>query len=82
MEICGYGMSYRASVVLKTARKEISCQWIKRTIEDPDVVEEISEREVRLWKRFPEAGERFLRVVVNPQDKIIITVFFDRGIRR
>ena len=53
----------------------------ERTIVDPDMIEEISQKEVRLWKRFPEVGGRFLRVVVNPQEKIIITVFFDRGIK-
>ena len=82
MEICGYRLSLHASDVLKTSRKGIKYEWVERTIVDPDMVEEISEKEVRLWKRFPEVGGRFLRVVVNPQDKIIVTVFFDRGIKR
>jgi len=59
-------------------RREIALEWIKATIENPDVAEEVSDEELRLWKQISDFGNRFLKVVINPQRRTIVTVHFDR----
>ncbi|WP_232500435.1 hypothetical protein [Hydrogenobacter thermophilus] len=76
MEVLGYKISKHLERYLSGIRSFIKTEWIARVILEPEFVEEVSEEEVRLWKKIPEFGNRFLRVVVNPKDKIIITAFF------
>ena len=76
--------SWRFSRHLKDVlecRSEIKASWIYETIDQPDFKEEVSDTEVKYWKKIPEFGERFLRVVVNPKDMIVITAFFDRSFK-
>lgn len=58
--------------------------WIAMTILIPDYTEFISDEELHYIKQINEFGNRYLRVVVNPysQPKRIITLFFDRRIKR
>ena len=62
-------------------RSEIQIKWIYNAISQFDFKEEVSDTEVKYWKKIPEFGERFLRVVVNPKDMIVITAFFDRSFK-
>ena len=78
MEIEGYIVSRHLRGYLKEERSYIKPKWISLAIREPDFVEERSEEEVRMWKRIPEFGNKFLRVVVNLKSKVIITAFFDR----
>ena len=47
-------------------------------MEAPDYIEIVSENEWRLWKQIADFRNKFLRVVVNPAEKLLITAFFDR----
>ncbi len=78
MEIAGYRVSKHLEEYLKEERAHIRQEWLERTLNNPDFIEELSEEEMRLWKKIPEFGNRFLRVVINPKGKVIITAFFDR----
>lgn len=66
---------------LREERTEILVEWIYATIRHPDYQVEVSEVEVRYWKQIEEFGNRYLRVVDNPQTKVVITAFFDRSFR-
>ena len=82
MKLKGYRASLHFLANLQTKRQEIKLEWIERTLENPDHQETVSPFEKRLWKRIPEFGNRYLRVVVNPVNKVIITAFFDRGFKK
>ncbi len=64
--------------------RDIKDNWISDTIISPDYTEFVSNEELHYIKQIKEFGNRFLRVVVNPysQPKRIITLFFDRRIKR
>lgn len=64
--------------------RNIPEEWVRRTIDDPDRTEMGSEGNTHYIKAISERSGRFLRVVVNPhvQPNRVITVFFDRRLRR
>ena len=68
--------------ILNLRRKEIKAEWIIQALREPDFKEVVSEEEVRLWKRIDDFGGRYLRVVVNPRKRLVITAFFDRNFKR
>jgi hypothetical protein len=66
--------------------RNITLAWIEATVNSPDFVE-VDPRHperTRSYKAVPEYGGRMLRVVhrADGDDIVIITVHFDRGIRR
>lgn len=75
---------YSKHTVDMIIEREIRESWISDTITTPDYTEFVSEEELHYIKQIKEFGNRFLRVVVNPflQPKRIITIFFDRRIKR
>jgi len=80
VEIEGYKASLHFLANL-SKRREIKIEWVRKALQSPDYKETISPFEVRYWKKIPEFGGRYLRVVVNPTTKIIVTAFFDRGFK-
>nr|WP_319375524.1 DUF4258 domain-containing protein [uncultured Methanoregula sp.] len=58
-------------------------EWITMTVNNPDFTESKGEEERHYLKRIPDAGEKILRVILNPSvtPHRIITVFFDRRIQ-
>jgi hypothetical protein len=66
--------------------RNITLAWIEATVNSPDFVE-VDPRHperTRSYKAVPEYSGRMLRVVhrADGDDIVIITVHFDRGIRR
>lgn len=59
-------------------------EWMWRTISSPDHMEIGADNNTHYSNAIPEHGGRFLRVVVNHNvtPKRIVTVFFDRRLRR
>nr|VFK66115.1 MAG: protein of unknown function (DUF4258) [Candidatus Kentron sp. UNK]VFK71745.1 MAG: protein of unknown function (DUF4258) [Candidatus Kentron sp. UNK] len=59
-------------------------EWVERTIQIPDRVEDHGDGTRHFIKRIPEFGNRWLRVVVNVtlHPKKRVTAFFDRRLRR
>ncbi|MEM4406603.1 MAG: DUF4258 domain-containing protein [Candidatus Methanomethylicaceae archaeon] len=58
--------------------------WVKLAIEDPEKKELKDDGTVHYIRAIEQYGGRYLRVVVNPDisPQRIVTVFFDRRIRR
>jgi len=64
--------------------RNIQEDWVKLAIEDPERKEPKDDGTIHHIRAIEEYGGRFLRVVVNPhvRSQRIVTVFFDRRIRR
>ncbi len=64
--------------------RKIPEEWVWRTVQSPDQLEFGADGNGHYVKAIPEQGGRFLRVIVNPhvQPKRVVTVFFDRRLRR
>jgi hypothetical protein len=78
----GYQFSQHANEMLK--ERNIQEAWVKLALEDPERQEMMEDGTVHYVRAIEEYGGRYLRVVVNPaaKPKRILTVFFDRRIRR
>ena len=74
-------MNYKFSkhVLERIKEKNIKKEWIFETINNPDEIIEMSDTEHRYYKVIKDFGDRVLKVVLNPESNIIITVYFDRG---
>jgi len=67
----------------RLAERKIQMEWVLETINKPDAKKEIKEEnQIRFWKCIHSAGNKYLRVVINPAKGTIITVFFDRNFRK
>ena len=64
--------------------RNIREDWVKLAIEDPERKEPMDDGTVHYIKAIEQYGGRLLRFVVNPDvsPQRIVTVFFDRRIRR
>jgi hypothetical protein len=62
-------------------RKEIQVQWIQRVIDRPDYQQTQSDGRIRKWGRIPEAGDKYLRVVLLFDGETVHNAFFDRGFK-
>lgn len=64
--------------------RNIQEAWVKLAIEDPGKKELKADGTVHYIRAIEQYGGRYLRVVVNPDVRPhrIVTVFFDRRIRR
>ncbi|MBI4789074.1 MAG: DUF4258 domain-containing protein [Chloroflexi bacterium] len=80
--IAGFEPSAHANAML--AERNIPEEWVRRTLDSPDRTEPGPDNNTHYIKAIPEHGDRFLRVVVNAhvEPKRIVTVFFDRRLRR
>lgn len=77
-----YEFSEHASDMLK--ERNIQEDWVRLAIEDPERKERKEDGTVHCIRAIEQYGGRYLRVVVNPDDRPrrIVTVFFDRRIMR
>jgi len=55
--------------------------WSVRVIKRPEHEYIQDDRRVRLWVRIPEAGNKYLRVVLLADRETVHNAFFDRGFR-
>jgi hypothetical protein len=62
-------------------RAAIEDRWIERVIADPQHEQLQSDGRMRRWRRIPEAGGRWLRVVLLADGVTVHNAFFDRGFR-
>jgi hypothetical protein len=63
-------------------RAGIRREWIERTMDFPEQVHVQSDGRIRRWGLVPEAGNRYLRVVLLPDGETVHNAFFDRSFRR
>jgi len=64
------------------ANRNISKRWVLDTLKTFSLKISISDLEEHYFKKIDEADFRCLKVVYNPKFMRIITVYFDRGMRK
>ncbi len=62
-------------------RQSIRDEWIERVMKKPDARSVQADGRIRLWARVPEAGAKYLRVVLLEDGETVHNAFFDRGFR-
>ena len=62
-------------------RRNILFEWITIVIDGPLRVETQSDGRVKLWARIPEAGGKYLRVILLEDKETIHNAFFDSTFR-
>lgn len=62
--------------------RDIKIEWIELAVEFPSIQTIVSDVEVHYFKVIEEVLHRCLKVVVNPISMKIITVYFDRNMRK
>lgn len=63
-------------------RKWIETAWIERVGDVPELEEVQADGRIRRWARIPEAGNRYLRVVLLEDRETVHNAFFDRSFTR
>jgi hypothetical protein len=63
-------------------RRLIRREWIQRVVEQPEKRHIQSDGRTRLWGKVPEAGGRYLRVIVLEDGETVHNAFFDRGFKQ
>lgn len=62
-------------------RPYIKKEWCEMVVGSREYVEKQPDGRYRFWKRIPEYGNRFLRIVTLPDQKTIHNAFFDRNFK-
>ncbi|MBL8478857.1 MAG: hypothetical protein JNK59_06070 [Sterolibacteriaceae bacterium] len=60
-------------------RSSIQLDWIKRVVTAPEREVIQQDGRIRRWARIPEAGDRWLRVVLLDDGETVHNAFLDRG---
>jgi len=60
-------------------RAAIKLEWIERVVEEPARETIQKDGRIRRWGAIPEAGNRYLRVVLLSDGKTVHNAFFDRN---
>jgi len=77
-------MQYRLSQHAKDviAQRGIEEAWIEQVLMAPSLKKMIDQNEVHYYASIEAYENRCLKVVYNPQKRLIVTVYFDRGMRK
>ena len=70
---------YFQSIRERADRKQIRAAWIESVIARPEYERVQADGRIRRWARIPEAGGRWLRVVLLADGETVHNAFFDRG---
>jgi len=62
-------------------RVEIKQNWIKAVIKSPLKTVTQEDGRIRVWGRIPEAGGKYLRVVLLEDGETVHNAFFDRDFK-
>ena len=72
---------YFLAVQTRPDRASIRMEWIERVVHDPQRESMQADGRIRRWGLVPEAGDRFLRVVLLPDGETVHNAFFDRSFK-
>ncbi len=75
-----YVMSKHALDVIKS--RDISLEWVDYVLQNPTREDTISSIESHFFSSIAQNENRCLKVVINMSTKIVITVYFDRDMRK
>ena len=62
-------------------RRDIQIKWIENVVTNPVKEAVQSDGRIRRWARIPEAGGKYLRVVLLEDGETVHNAFFDRSFR-
>ena len=62
-------------------RQDIEWEWIQRVVDRPEKRNIQKDGGWHLWGKVPEAGGRYLRVVILEGGETVHNAFFDRGFK-
>jgi hypothetical protein len=71
--------TFSKHLMVRMVQRGITKSWIIETVEHPDSVMQIADDEVHLYKKDARFNNKWLKVVVNPENKTIVTAYFDRA---
>jgi len=60
----------------------ISMDWVEYTVDNPSLKIVKASDELHLYSTINTHGNRCLKVVINPISMVVITVYFDRNMRK
>lgn len=63
-------------------RRGIELEWIERVVTHREYESVQRDGRIRRWGRIPEAGERYLRVILLEDGETVHNALFDRSFRR
>lgn len=69
---------YFQSLSNKADRVLIKAEWIQHVIDAPEAEMTQTDGRIRIWGKIPEAGNRFLRVILLQDRETVHNAFFDR----
>lgn len=72
---------YFLLVCQRPDRRTIRAAWIERVARQPEAERMQSDGRIRRWGRIPEAGGKWLRVVLLGDGETVHNAFFDRRFR-
>ena len=72
---------YFDSLSTRPDRAEIRHDWIEKVVEQPEREQIQADGRIRRWGCIPEAGDRYLRVILLDDGETVHNVFFDRGFK-
>lgn len=72
---------YFKAIRQRPDRATIRDAWIERVIARPEHEERQADGRFRLWARFPEMENRYLRVILLADRETVHNAFFDRGFK-
>jgi hypothetical protein len=74
--------AYFQAIRTRPDRAVIQDEWIQRAIQSPIREHVQADGRIRRWIDVPEAGGRFLRVILLPDGQTVHNAFFDRRFER
>ena len=69
---------YFQSLSKKADRVIIKTEWIQQVIDTPESEMTQMDGRIRIWGKIPEAGNRYLRVILLQDRETVHNAFFDR----
>lgn len=66
-------------LMLRVKERNLRIDWIVDVVQYPDEEINITEDETHFYKTKTEFQDKWLKVVVNKKNKIIVTAYFDRN---
>lgn len=71
--------NYFSATRSRPDRTGIIDEWILRVVENPEQEQVQRDGRIRRWASIPEAGGKYLRVVLLSDRETVHNAFFDRG---
>ena len=75
-----YRYSFHAKNVIK--KRNIQEEWILTVLDKPSLIVEIDDDETHYFGTIEAFGKRCLKIVLNPKERMIVTAYFDRNMRK